>query len=315
MKLNGISASRIATYDQCLFKYFLVYHLKTRMKSNFGALNGSIVHHILERFASNVDSDWMNQLYLGYAGKLEVTNNFDELEILESPLIYAKPKEYADVKPYCDICPFADIKNGVCSISQESLDSLPGCPKAIFEETVDMVRDVIKSYEQKFKDHLLYTEKKIVIDLPGCAAPITCIIDLILQYGDTVEIVDYKAGKWTKDFGECRKDTQVRIVSWAARKYFIENGSENGHNDIKNIIVTFDYFRKRPVTLAFTPEEDAETEAFLIEKGNKMASQKRVTRVVGNRDPSKDWRCSALCDPSVCKREWKGSFTLDDNDG
>lgn len=314
MKLHGISASRISTYDMCLFKYFLIYHLRAKMKSNFGALNGSIVHSILERVASGVDDDWMQQLYQGYAGKLEVTNNFGKLEILESPLIYAKLKEYADVKPYCDACPFADGNNGVCSISQKPLDQLPGCPKSLFEETMDMIRGALTKYKEMFEERLVFTEKKIVIDLPGCPAPITCIIDLVLRDGDTIEVVDYKAGKWCKDFDECRKDTQVRIVSWAARKFFIENGTENGFSGIKNIIVTFDYFRQNPVTLAFTEAENAETEAYLINKGLRMKRQKRVTRVVGNRNPEKDWKCKALCDPSVCKREWKGAFTLDKDD-
>jgi ATP-dependent helicase/DNAse subunit B len=49
MKLLGVSASRISTYEQCLFKYFLVYHLKAKLKSNFGATNGSLIHSVLER--------------------------------------------------------------------------------------------------------------------------------------------------------------------------------------------------------------------------------------------------------------------------
>lgn len=313
MKLRGISASRISTYDMCLFKYFLTYHLKSKMKSNFGALNGSIVHAILERVADRVDEDWMRQLYDGYAGILKVTNNFGDEEVLESPLIYAKPSDYSDVKPYCDSCPFADLNDGVCSISQKPLDDLPGCPKSIFEDTVDMVRDAINKYQALFENNLVFTEKKITIDIPGCPAPVTCIIDLILRHGNTIEVVDYKAGKWCKDFAECREDTQVRIVSWAAREYFINNGPENGFNGIENVIVTFDYFRKNPVTLAFSAEEDAATRAFLIKKGVQMEKEKSVTRVVGNKSPQSNWKCKALCDVEVCTREWKGAFRLNSN--
>lgn len=313
MKLKSISPSRISTFDLCHFKYFLTYHLKEKLKTNYGALNGSIIHSILENYAKKANFDWMQQLYEGFSGNLQIENKFGEKEILESPLRYAAASVYKDVKPHCDLCPFADLKSNQCNISKQNIDKLAGCPKKLFEESIDLVRSAIEKYKDAFETRLIATELKVTFELPGCLAPITAIIDLVLRRDDhTIEVIDYKAGKSTKNFEECRSDIQVRTCSLAARKYFIENGEANGFPGITNIMICFDYFRDKPIRLAFTPEEDAETARMLVKKSIEIKSQKNVTRIA--KPDYYPWECKALCDIDVCKKLWKKPFKLDEND-
>lgn len=314
MKLKGLSPSRISTYNQCVFKYFLNYHLKTELKSNYGAANGTLIHAIMDRFASNQDRDWMQQLYTGFAGELEVINNFDKKEKLKSPLVYAKAEAYQEIKPHCDVCPFADLKNNQCRITKHSIDNLVGCPKKLFEESIDLTRQAIEKYKDAIATRLISSETKITFELPGCPAPITVIIDLVLQKGSSaVEVIDFKFGKGTKTFSECREDIQVRTCSLAARKFFIENGAANGFPGIKNVFLTFDYFRKKPITLAFTPKEDEETANFLIRKGQEIKNNKSITRIAKDNN-NFHWSCKNLCDIETCKKMWKGNLKLDEND-
>ena len=65
MLIKNASASRIETFNTCLFKYWLTYHEKAKLKSNWGASHGSLLHDILEKYANGSDKDWMDRLYKG----------------------------------------------------------------------------------------------------------------------------------------------------------------------------------------------------------------------------------------------------------
>lgn len=326
LKLKSISPSRIKTYDTCLFQYWLKYIAHAEMRSNWGASHGSLLHDILENYVNENDTDWMRRLYEGYAGELDTLDRHGEPEIMESPLVWAKQKEYHDKRPYCDTCQYAD--DDVCSISKEPLADLPGCPKSLFDESVSMIHEVMGRYETIWPKLLrdpngvpVGTEYQYSIALPGRPdVPMIGIMDLVIEEDeDTIHVIDYKAGKKTQDYQECMDDIQVRMYSLAARKEFIEDVNGKGYN-YKNVILTFDYFRNKPITVGLTAEQDAATEQFVVDKINEIEATDWIDRRVRSnvemdtktRFGQVAFTCKYLCDSAVCQREWKGRFQTED---
>lgn len=307
MKLKSISPSRIKTYQQCLFKYWMNYHTDIELKSNFGAANGTLIHDILENYALGEDTDWAARLYSGYAGQLEIVNRFGKKEFLDSPLRWAKPKDFAEVQPRCDGCPFAD--DGRCKISREPLDALTGCPKKLFEDSHRMTEAALAKYGPIFADKdVISAEYPINLPVGNTGVPLIGIIDLVIASDvETVEVIDYKTGKWTQNMSECEQDIQTRIYSWAARRIFIDDELNKGYN-YKDVILTFDYFNAHPVTLAFTKEEDEYTGQYVEEMVKRIEETHRITRIIGQ--GSFNWKCKSLCDTAKCEENWEGAFEV-----
>ena len=241
---------------------------------------------------------------------------------METPLVWAKPAEFHDKHPFCDTCPHA--RDGVCGISMEPLDNLTGCPKTLFDGSISMIEEVMGRYDAVWPKVLRDANGAPVgceygFKIPLAArpdVPILGYMDLVIEEDpDTIHVIDYKAGKHTQDYAECRKDIQTRMYSLACRKEFIEDVSGKGFN-YKNVILTFDYFRGNPITLAFTEEEDAATEKFVVNKIHEIESTDWIDRIVRsdaemdtkNRYGQVAFTCKYLCDSGVCKRNWKGRF-------
>lgn len=329
LKLKNISPSRIKTYDTCLFQYWLKYVKRAKMKSNWGAAHGSLLHDALEHYVNGKDPDWMRRLYDGYAGTLETLDRYGKMETMESPLIWAKAKEYQEKMPLCDTCPYA--RDGECGISKEPLTSLSGCPKALFDESIAMLHKVFGRYEDVWprllrdaEDNPIGTEYSYSIALPERPdVPIIGFMDLVIEEDDeTVHIIDYKAGKHTQDYNECLNDIQVKMYALASRREFIDDVHNKGYN-YKNVLLTFDYFRGKPITVAFSEEEDAKTEKEVIKKIRQIEATDWITRIVRNdkeletktRFGQVAFTCKYLCDSDVCRREWSGKFAVgDDNE-
>lgn len=308
---SGPSASRLTTFSQCLFKFYLTYHLNLRneMKSSFGALNGSLLHAILEKYASGEDRDWLKLLHLGYAGKLKHKDRDGNEVTLRSPLVYAKDKDFKFKDTPCDTCPLRDIANNRCGISHEPLDALSGCPFDLFHEAADLLGSAIARYGEYFDNpaSMLGIEYKCLIPISGLAEPMTCIFDLVVKEDeDTVHIIDYKGGK-PKGYDELTQDLQARSYFFAGYREFLEDINKHGYK-FKNLMVTFDYFRAAPITIALTKSERDSIETEIKNRTNEVKNTTIVRRVVGNRDPNpdnrSDWRCRYLCDIDLCQREW-----------
>lgn len=318
LQLNGISPSRIKTYDTCLFKYWLTYHRPDiTLKTNWGAVHGSLIHDVLENYVNGNDTDWRRRLYEGYAGTLQTLDRYGRPTVMETPLVWAKPAEFADKRPYCDTCPLA--QDGHCKISGEPLDNLSGCPKSLFEGSIAMVEEVIDRYEHIWPNTLREGDEIIGCEYQfrqfpmGVEVPLIGIIDLVVRHGDdTIEIIDYKSGNWTQDEAQCREDIQVKIYSMAARREFIDDINGKGYN-FKNVFLTFDYFKGQPISVSFTEEEDAETERYVARKIREIQRTSRITRIVPERVNFADrrhWKCRSLCDTAVCESEWTGAFEV-----
>lgn len=318
LKLKSVSPSRIKTFDACKFKYWLTYHCPgIKLKSNWGAVHGTLLHDILENLSNDVDKDWMQRLYRGYAGQLETKNREGKLELMPTPLLLAKTKEYHDKKPYCDTCPYKSGEQ--CGISLEPLNKLTGCPRNLFDNSVSMLESVIKRYQNKIWNKILRdkngvpigTEYSLNVKIKDSEIPIIGFMDLVIEEDpETIHIIDYKAGVWTQGYQECRDDIQVKIYSMASRKEFIEDVNNKGYK-YKNVILTFDYFTSDPITIAFTADEDAATERWTANKIKEIQSTKWIDRIVrSNEDFSQKWawKCRSLCDTEVCAAQWKGKI-------
>jgi hypothetical protein len=321
LKLKSISPSRIKTFDMCRFKYWLTYNCPDiTLKSNWGACHGSLVHDVLENLSTGDDPDWVARLYRGYGGTLETLDRYQKPEVMETPLVWAKPKDYADKKPHCDTCPYA--ADGECSISREPLDKLPGCPRSLFDGSIAMIERVIERYQDTWPNILRDPEGKSVgceyffkINIPKTDVPILGYMDLVIERdSETIEVIDYKSGTWTQDYDECRKDIQVRMYSLAARREFIDDISGHGYK-YKNVIMTFDYFTKSPITVAFTADEDAKTERDVLCKIREIEATAWIDRVVRSSKEFSErraWKCNYLCDSGVCANQWSGRFKTDE---
>jgi len=318
LKLKSCSPSRIKTYDMCKFKYWLTYNCPgLKLKTNWGAVHGSLLHDVLENLANENDTDWMSRLYRGYAGELATLDRKGQSEIMESPLVWAKTKDYHDKKPYCDTCPYK--QGDICGISKEKLDDLTGCPRNLFDGSVSMLETTIKKYRNGIWDKMLRdakgvpigTEYSFNIKLTGTDVPLIGIMDLVIEEDpETIHIIDYKSGAWVQNYAECREDIQVKIYSMASRKEFIEDVNNKGYK-YKNVMLTFDYFTSTPITIAFTAEEDAETEISTVKKIHEIENTNWIDRIVrSNEDFSQRWawKCKSLCDTEVCASKWTGKF-------
>ena len=324
MKLINISPSRIKTFDSCLFKYFLTYETDLVLKTNFGAVNGSLIHDILEHYANGKDTNWRARLFKGYAGTLAATNRKDKPILMESPLRWAKADAFQNKEPFCDTCEYKDKSH--CSISLEPLNNLTGCPKDLFDKSLSLVSQTIESYEDVWKKILknkdgvpIGTEYSFEIVVPGTDVPMIGIMDLVIEEDpETIHIIDYKTGVKSQSYQECLNDIQVKMYSLAARREFIDDIHKKGYK-YKNIILTFDYFQDKPITLALTEEQDLETEKFVFNKIKEIQQTTWIHRIVKDnvnfdeRSPSggfKHFKCKYLCDSDLCSKQWKGRFEV-----
>lgn len=318
LKLKSISPSRIKTFDMCDFKYWLTYNTDLELKTNWGATHGSLIHDVLEQYSNGSDLDPIARLYRGYGGTLDTLDRYQQPEIMESPLVWAKPKDYAEKRPHCDTCPYAMKEEGICKISQKPLDNLPGCPHDLFNGSIKMVEDTMERYESIWDKMLrneagdpIGCEYGYRINIPGTDVPIIGYMDLVIEEDpETIHVIDYKTGVWTQTYEECLTDIQVRMYSLASRREFIDDIDNKGFK-YKNVILTFDYFTKNPITVAFSAEEDLKTEQEVLAKIKEIQAKEKINRIV-NSDADFDkrwtWKCKSLCDVKVCKSQWKGSF-------
>jgi hypothetical protein len=317
LKLKSISPSRIKTFDTCLFQYWLTYHTDIELKSNWGAAHGSLIHDVLENYSNGNDADWISRLYRGYGGLLHTLDRYGKPEVMESPLRWAKPEDFANKKPLCDTCPFA-ADDATCSISREFLDDLSGCPRGLFEGSIVMMEKTIERYTEvwdkllKDKDgNIIGTEYGYNLPINGTEVPMIGIMDLVIEEDkDTIRIIDYKTGSWTQDYKQCCEDIQVQMYDLAAYKEFVLDVNNKGYQ-YKNIILTFDYFTKSPVTLAFDNDQREEVENKVLDKIRQIQSTDWINRIVNNNSEfseRKAWKCRAMCDTTVCGEKWNGNF-------
>lgn len=333
MHVTKASASRMNTFLMCSFKYLLNYEVyicqdcneptyitemkhfninlgekkcmnpkcgsmnlkKLVMPSNWGAKNGSIIHDVLQLYATARKEgkddwrlDWRKNLIDFYLG-----------DILTNDALPVSMKNDSDEEMRQLLIQQNDILSiGDCSQCRYNcMDRLPSnvCPRKIFDKSLQQIGLAINRYDQLYEKSCLGIEHEFNI----------CLDDQVLVNGffdvvfnptlDTIEIVDYKTGKSTKTYDDLKKDIQARIYSLAVKHDF---------PGYKNYFLTFDYFNRSPITVTFSNEEDEWTRKNFIEWFQAIEGNIQPTRIPLNRDGTENFKCCFLCNRAICDAQW-----------
>ncbi len=337
MEIKQISASRIKTFDHCQFKYVLNYMLfechdcektfytpemyekacpycksinysKPELSTNWGAVHGSALHEVMENYAIGIRGTHEN---CDKVTKLEKKKLLDWKQGVADAYKrndkgfaiwdIAKVKDTENTKKWCKGCQ-SDPK-GLCEITSEVMTK--NCPRALYLESLELIEKYIDRFGPIFNNRkVLGIEKAFTIDFgekDASGAPIISggFMDLVTELdSDTIEVFDYKFGSWVPSFEEFSEDIQVKLYSLAARSVFPQ---------YKEVIITFDYARKNPMSTGFTVEDDAVTRQEVIDYWKRIQGPQVIRRTIidGNGiDPTSSWKCKVMCDVKVCCREW-----------
>ncbi len=333
MHITKTSASRTNTFLTCSFKYLLNYEIytcqdcgeptyvtemkhfsidlankmcmnpqckctnlkKLKLPSNWGAKNGTIIHNVLELYAiarrAGVDDwrlNWKQNLLDFYSGKIlsnsELPDGMRGDSDEEMRQLLALQNDITSVGN-CEDCQYGD-----CQWLPPQV-----CPRKILTKAVQHVSLAIKRYDDLYANSCLGIEHKFDIDI-GDNVIINGFFDLVLSPDiDTIEIVDYKSGKSTKNYDDLKNDIQARMYSLAIKHEF---------PNYKNYFLTFDYFNKAPVTITFSDVEDEWTRKNVIKWFKMVEGNNNPTRIPLNRDGTEYYKCRFLCNRAICDAQW-----------
>ena len=293
MKIHTLSASKIKTFKQCEFKYYIEYHLALDTGTTFAAEQGSMIHVVFEKFGEakrdgidhpTIESTWYDEVLYAYRE--------EELwKLSEKALVREKT---------CDGC--GHFNSGDCQIAGKPIDTFAGCPKDEFADAIWLIEKVIndKTLQSPLNKKVVQVEQwfELEIDDNGEKIPVVGLMDIVTELdNDTIEVVDYKSGNYTQSYNECLKDPQLLIYHFAARR---------SYKNYRNILVTIYYLRKKPMTLAFSPADERATE---------NALKKYWTLIKSNESPRRrcdkmngrvefDHVCRYMCDPELCEKTY-----------
>lgn len=252
MLIEKLSASRLGVYKDCPFRYFLQYHIKLdEFGDTIATHKGSAVHEALELHVRGEDYE---KVLKDYYAKHKVWE-FDDRRPGKG---FAHP-----VEKECDTCQWAiDQKKGtMCSVAQRFISDFDGCPKPNFEDDLKLTQATINAEDSVLNRKILGAEVPFDMEFEGFN--VRGYIDLITEINeDTIEVIDYKTGNYTKGGKEAFQDFQMRIYSMVAKKIYPQ---------YKYVLMTLYYLRKRPITVTFSKEDDKKTEEFLRTAYRKIA--------------------------------------------
>lgn len=322
MYVTKLSASRINTFIRCPFQYFLSYEVyvckdcnqptyksemqimggkhkclnpycgstnlvKLDLGTNWGAIDGSCKHKVLELYA-NACKEGVNDWRLNWKDNL-INAYFGILDNFETPmetfdLMFAKHSDI--IEDQCDECKL----NCLCKSK-----ALKFCPYNVIQKSIKMTGEVIDRYNDAYRSKCVDTEKEFNIRLKDNIW-VTGYMDLILaEDNDTIEIIDYKSGSWTKNVRQLTKDLQAQIYYMAACNEFPD----------KNVLVTFDYFQNYPATITFDEKHNKYLKKKLISIYHKIQDTHYPIRLSLNNNGLLHSSCKYLCNRNICDRQWE----------
>lgn len=288
MKCDKLSATRINSYKMCPFKYYLEYERHIESPPNFGAAQGSLIHEVFEHIGSGILSgqdgpvtrtNWQHYILSGYRNQKIWTLNKKQ------------PKKTCEK---CDFC----IEHK-CSIADQPVEKVEGCPRLSYNDALKMASQIIDSPDQSIplNRKILAVERDFNIELQhGDETIKVCgYIDIITENNpNTIEIVDYKTGTFMKNYQECCKDPQLLIYHLAGGIIYPQ---------YKNILVTIYYLRDKPMTFAFTADNDIKTVRALANYWYLIRGDNApIPKALNNGELYHDWQCKALCNPAMCSK-------------
>lgn len=312
MKCTGLSASRDKTYGMCEFKYYLGYHLGIQEEKKFPTEQGTFCHEIYEILALQVLEgqknpkilkEWFGLLLNAYRNTRKVKNRFGYEE--EIPPLWTLSKKALERDKTCESCKY--FADGNCWVAGKKIDQFEGCPRDEFDDSVKLIEQVIYNPGplNPLNKTLIAAEDVFQLQLEDGAGEIVKvngIIDLVTELdSESIEIEDYKTGKWTQTWLECQEDIQFLIYFVAARAKYPQ---------YKNVFVTAHYLKRRSgrsPTMAFSDKDEAETRQRIVRRYHEIRNNKFPVRRCdrANGFVKFDWVCEYLCDPEACQREYE----------
>jgi RecB family exonuclease len=265
MKIEYLSASRLNTYIDCPFKYFLQYHLALPelRGDSIATHKGSAVHEALELYVKE-DPDYTQHLK-AYYEKHKVWE-FDDRKPNRG---FPHP-----VEKNCAECKWLASGN-ICSIANRSVEDFDGCPKPNFEDDLKILEHTIIRPDSVLKRKIIGAEVSFEKEYEGFK--VRGFMDLVTEIDKkTLEVRDYKTGNYTKNTDAAFKDLQMRIYSMVAKELFPQ---------YDYVVMTLDYLRKGPVSVIFDRDDDEKTRSFLRDSYSKIATACNPVR-------KKSFKCS-----------------------
>ncbi len=267
----------------------MFYHLGLEDEASFAAENGTLMHFVFEKFGeakrdgiedAPIKSYWYDEILRAYQEGL-----------------WMMSKKSLEASKSCETCEFN--KYGTCEIADDNINNFQGCPKKDFLDTVELVRKIVedKSPSSPLNKNIIDVEHKFELKIKheGEEIPVIGYIDIITELDDeTIEIVDWKSGKYTMSYEECSKDPQLLIYNLAVRSEF---------PSYKNFFITIWYLRSNAMTLSFGKEDFDSTKKALIKYWKLIKGDESPTRRCDRNNGTVyfDHICKYMCKPELCK--------------
>lgn len=303
MLFTHATASRIKSYKQCEFKYFLEYMLQfpPLRAGNIYSEKGSAVHLALEKYAHAVrgNVDGLPEEKFAELAEIDYEKTLREYYI-ESGLWkmdIRKPDKGGFPHPAaktCESCPWA-TKDQRCELADKAIDAVEGCPRPNFQQDLDLIEKTLTRTDYNplktthggmgqvcFERKILGIEYAFKMELGG--VPVKGVIDLVAEEDEeTLEIIDYKTGR-AMSYDKAFNDPQVRTYGAVARLIWPQ---------YKYIMVTLHYLKTNPVTVPLGPSDDELTVKSL---------QRAMRQISQNANPrrQKGWLCPYCVEYENC---------------
>jgi len=322
--IKRMSASSYKTLEMCWFKWYLTYIHKIPFKDSFATSNGSMLHEVWELWGR------AKRLIDGFKKDLKKTNKKKEkakimknIARLEKFLDYEgrvyhyyKNKyepwkfipDYEKQEKLCSKCEFFDKTNNFCNVVGDNVDDFKGCPRKEMRESLRLVNAVFDQKNNPLNQKVLEFEERFYILLDN-GVKIYGFMDLVIEIDkDTIEIRDWKTGKFQLDNSEIYEDMQMRMYALAVSILYPQ---------YKYVICTLDYPRyynstgdkQGEVTASFDQEDHEETKRRI-----KVAWDMVHNEDLLKRSPS--FKCQFICvGYEECNRLWKEITGKDDKIG
>jgi len=277
-----ISASRLKTYIQCPFKYYIEYILGIKKGDTFPTKSGTLVHKVLEKMAWGHRRHWKH-IYLHFFRKYKPHLLHKDWEALPRTV---------EKRLLEDIDEFEGHAEDLVGLCQGKSD-----PLWLFAEGISLIEDVLSREFNPLNAKIISPEKKFRIPI-GDGITITGIIDLVSEVEPGVlEIRDWKSGNFIPKYEESKEDPQLRLYDLAASILYPDH-------EIR--MLTFDYIKSKtfPYTFVINDEEREENRRWIIGVAKQIEADMNPRRISSR--PEGFWKCKALCLPEDCNREYPG---------
>jgi RecB family exonuclease len=279
-----ISKSRIETFEMCPMQYYLHYHLGIELPTSAAASLGNVIHEVLEMYAKG-NTDWPKNLfdvYIKYKPHLEPHAKDGNHKCHECPLMRTIDDDDGSIVFRC--------------IPDDNLtDDVSVCPRTEYQAAYDMLESLLDNEDNPITEHKVLGaeirfDEQITKDIR-----IYGFIDLLSEINkDTIEIRDYKSGKFTKKYKAANDDIQLKIYYLAARRMFPQ---------YDNVLCTLHYMRKKPVTVAFSDDIIQPTIEHLKNKKREIENIEIPNRRISLSNRRWSWLCK-YCDRGICDAVW-----------